>query len=150
MNDFCPYFPHFTSNIVQQKVMLDHIAPRAATELSNIGLSSFPKGVTIENDWFFELNVQKRLDFPIYVMFVFMQRDQFNQQQRNKDKIFIPTVASAKYNIGKNYPNARINCKNDVDKYSRAFGKTVSCLRNLTQDNTLQHCNTRTDFSTSN
>ena len=43
------------------------------------------KGVTTENNWFFNLGVGEGIDIPTYIIAGFMQRGQFNQQHQNKD-----------------------------------------------------------------
>ena len=56
--------------------MSEHIVSRTVMDLSDITRSSYTKNVTDENNWIFELGVQKGIEVPIHVMFGFMQRDQ--------------------------------------------------------------------------
>ena len=79
------YVPRYTTNISNQKLMLRHIVPKAATELSYAIRSSFTKDVTTQNNWTFELVMGGGNDIPIKVLVGFKQGDQINQPHQNKD-----------------------------------------------------------------
>ena len=80
-----------------------------------------------------------------------MQREQFNQQHQNKDTLYRPSVVNAQCNIGsEKYLDSEINCNYAFDKYSQAYGKTVSCFKHLAKDNILQPYVLQKDFITSN
>ena len=79
LDDISWYVSHYTPKISNQNLMLGHIVSIAATQLLYIKRSSFTKDVTIENNWAFKLGVVDGIDFPIYVIVGFMQREQFNQ-----------------------------------------------------------------------
>ena len=90
--------------------MLEHFASRAATELTYIKRSSYTNNVTTEDNWTFELVVRSNIDVSIFVLGDFMRRDQFNQQQRNNDTFYRPTVVNAQCIVGsENFPDAGIN-----------------------------------------
>ena len=117
------YIPHYTPDISNQQLMLEHIVSRPATEVFQNIRSSLMKDVTTENNWTFELGVGDGNDIPFHVVVKFMQRDQFNQQHRNNDTIYIPSVVNAQCSIGsEKYPDAGIKCNYGIDKYSQASG----------------------------
>ena len=94
------------------------------------------KDVTTENIWTLELGVGDGIDIPIYVIVVFMQRYQFNQQHQNKDTFNKPSVVNAQCIIGREkIPDSGINCNHAIDKYSQTYGETVSCFRHLAKVN---------------
>ena len=66
MNDVNWYALQNTPNISQQKLILENIVSRAATELT-YNKSSYTKYVTTVIIWFFELDVKSGFDFPIYL-----------------------------------------------------------------------------------
>ena len=100
IEDLSLYVPHYTPNISNEKLLLEHIISRAATELSFIKRSSYMKVVTNENNWTFALGVGDGIDIPIYVTVGFIQRDQFNQQHQNNDTFHRPSVVNAQCIIG--------------------------------------------------
>ena len=80
-----------------------------------------------------------------------MQRNQFNQEHQNKDIICRPSVVNEQCIVGnENFPDTGINCNYAIDKYSRAYGETVSCFRHLAKDNILHRHVTQKDFISSN
>ena len=150
-DDLSWYVPHYTPNISNQKLMLGHIASKAATELSYVKRSSYKKDVTSENNWTIELGAEDGVDIPIYVIVGFMQRDQFNQQHQNNDTFHTPSVVIAQCSIGsEEIPDSGINCNYAIYKYSQACGEVVFCFEHLAKDNILQLCITQKDFTTSN
>ena len=79
-----------------------------------------------------------------------MQRDQFIQQHQNNDTFYRPSVVNAQCNIGsETLPDAVINCKYAIDKYSQAYAEIVSCFRHLSEDKNLQPHITQKDLITS-
>ena len=80
-----------------------------------------------------------------------MQRNQFNQQRQNNDTFQRPLVVIAQciLNSGK-HPDARINFTFVVDKRSKAYGESVSCLRHLAKEKILQAYIKQEDFISSN
>ena len=58
------------------------------------------KDETFENNWIFELGVGNGNDVPLHVTVGYIQRDQFNQQHRNIDTFYRPSVINARCNIG--------------------------------------------------
>ena len=131
--------------------MLGHIVSKAATEVSYIKRSSNMKEVITETNWIFELGVENFVDIPIYVTVGFMQRHQFNQQHQNNDTFYRPSIVNAQCNISnEKFPDAGINSKYTVDKYSQASGEIVSCFRHLARDNILQSYITQKHSVTSN
>ena len=151
INDISWYVPHFTPSVPNQKLMLTHITNKTPTELSYIKRPSYMKDVTTENNWTFELGVGNGIDVPIHIIVDFMQRDQFNQQHRNNDTFYRPSVVHAQAIVGsEKFPDAGINCNYGIDKYSQAYGEIVSCFRHLSKDNILQPYITQKDFVTSN
>ena len=65
INDISWFVPQYTPNI-SQKLILEYIVSRAATQLTYIKGSSYSKDVTTENYWIFELGVQSGIDVPIF------------------------------------------------------------------------------------
>ena len=80
IGDIGLYVPHYTPSISNEKIMLGHIVSEAATEMSYINKSSYVRNLTTGNKWTFEL--AGSIDTPIYIIVVFMQRDQSNQQHQ--------------------------------------------------------------------
>ena len=151
IKDLSWYVVHYTRSISNQKFLWDYITSKDPTELAYIKRSSYMKDVTTENNWVFDLGEGDGIDLPIYVIVGFMQRDQFNQQHQNNDTVCRPSVVNAQCIIGSGkFPNAGINCKYAVDKYSQAYGEIVSRSRHLAKDNILQPYITQKDFVTSN
>ena len=148
--DLSWYVPHYTPNISNQNLMLGHIVSNAATELSFIKRSSYMKDVTTKNNWTFEFGVEDGIEIPIYVIVGFMQRDQFNEHYHNNDSFYRQSVVIAQCSIGsEKFPDAGINCRYAIDKYSQAYGEVVSCFEHLAEDNLLQIYITQKDFKTS-
>ena len=59
----------------------------------------------------------------------FMQRGQYNQQQRNKDTFYRPTVVNAQCTRGsEKNPDAGLICNPAIDRFSQAYGGIVSCF----------------------
>ena len=118
LDDIRLFVAQYTPSITNQKLMLGHIVSKAPTELSYIKRSSYMKDLTTENNWSFELGVGDGIEIPTYVIVGFMQRDQFNQQHRNNDTFYRPSVLNAQCSIGsEKLPDARINCNYAFDKY---------------------------------
>ena len=114
---------------------MEHIVPRAATGLTNIIRSSYTTDVTSENIWTFELGVKSGIDVPIHKIVGFMQREQFNLQQKN-DTFYRPTAVNAQcITVSEKYPDAEKNFTYDVEKNQQAHGEIVSCFRHSAQDN---------------
>ena len=119
IEDLSWYVPHYTPSVSNQKLMLGHIVSKAATELSYFKRSSCMNDVTTENNWTCELGVGDGIDIPVYVIVVFLQRDQFDQQRQNNDTLYRLSVVNAQCIIGsKKFPDARKNCNHAIDKYS--------------------------------
>ena len=59
--------PHYTPNLLNQKLMLGHIVSKAPTDLSFIRRSVYLKVVATENNWTFELGVGHDIEISIYV-----------------------------------------------------------------------------------
>ena len=76
--------------------MLGHLLSRLAPDLTYVRRPSYTKVVTTENFLTLELSAQRVIDVPIYVIVGFMQRCEFNPQQRNKDIIYRPTLVMRK------------------------------------------------------
>ena len=151
MVDTSLYALHYIPNISNQEFLLRHIVSRAATEISYFKGSSYIKDTTTEDNWTFEFGVGDGSDIPIYVLVEFMQRDQFNQQHQNNDAIYRTSVVNAQCVIGsEKYADAGTNCKYAIDKFSQAYGETVSWFRHLGKDNILQPYFTQKDFVTLN
>ena len=151
INDISLYIPHYTPSLSIQKLLLRHILSKIPTELSYIKRSSYKKDTTIENNWTFELGVGNGVDAPLYIRVGFVQRDQFNQQQQNIDTFYRASVANTQCTIGsEQFPDAGINCKFAIDKYSQAYEENVSCIRHSAKDNILQPYITQKDFISSN
>ena len=73
----------------------------------------------MKKNWNFELGVEDGIDIPGQVKVGFMQSDQFNQQRRNTDLCYRPSVVNAQCIIGsEKFPDAGIKCSYAVDKYS--------------------------------
>ena len=72
MGDVSWYIPHYTPNISQQKIRLEHIVSRTATEIRYIKRSSHTKDETTENNRTSELGVENDIDVPIYVIVGFI------------------------------------------------------------------------------
>ena len=131
--------------------MLGHIVSRAATELSYTKRSFYMKSINTEKNWTFELGVGDGVDLPFYVKVGYMQRDRINQQDQNNDTLYTPSVVNAHRidGSGKN-PDAGTICNYATDKYSHAYGETVSCFRHLAKNSVSQPKITRRDFMTHN
>ena len=130
--------------------MLSNIASETPTSLTYIKRSSHMKDVITEKNWTFELGVGDGIDIPLYVIVGFMQRDQFNQQHQNNDSFYTPSVVNAHCNIGiEKIPDAGRTCGYAIDKYSQAYGETVSCFRQLANDRILKPYITQKVFITS-
>ena len=107
------YVPPYIPNISNQKLMLEPIVTRAATELSYINRSFYMKEVTTENNWNFELGVGAGIDILIYVIVEFMQRNQFNQQRQQNDRFPISETKCSK--CSKSYWKWKISrCSNKM------------------------------------
>ena len=88
------------------------------------------KNGNTENVWTFELGVGDGIDIPIYLIFGFMHRVQFNQQHKNYITFWRLSVVNALCIIrSEKYRDGGLNCNCAVDKYSQAFGEIVSCFR---------------------
>ena len=80
-----------------------------------------------------------------------MQRDQFNQQHQKTDTFYRSSVVNAQCVISSEiFPDAIINSKYALDKYSQADRGIVYSFRHSGKDNTLQPYVTQKDFITSN
>ena len=80
-----------------------------------------------------------------------MQRDQFNQQHQNEDSFYRPSVVKAQVNFGSGkIPDSGTKRNYAIEKFSRAYGKNVSCFRHLAKDKILQIYFTQKSFKTSN
>ena len=122
------------------------LVSRAATEITYIKTSSQTKDVTTGNNWTFELCVQSGIDVPVYVIVDGVEKHQVNQQRRSNDTVLRPTVVIAQCTIGSGrYRDAGTNLGYAINKYSPAYGETVSCLRHSTNVNNLQPYITQKD-----
>ena len=117
INDLGWYTPHYTSSISNQKLKLEHIISKTATEASYTKRSSYMKDVTTDKTWSFQLGVGNGKDVPVYIVVGFMHREQCNQQHRNNDTFFRPSVVNAPANIGsEKFADAGTNCKYAIDR----------------------------------
>ena len=98
------------------------------------------KDVSIENNWTFELGVEKRFEVPFYVKQGFMQRYQFHQQSQKLDTLYRPSVSNAQGFIGTdNYLDAGLICVHERDEFFLSHGEIDSCFRHLTKILHLNH-----------
>ena len=75
--------------------MLEHFQSRVSTELTYLIRSFHTKGVTTKSIWTFNLDKQNHIEAPIYVIFGFVQRDQFSQKQQVSETFYGSTVVIA-------------------------------------------------------
>ena len=72
------------------------------------------------------------VDLPIYVIVAFWQKKQLNQQHRNIETIYRPTVVNSQcFIVIKKHRDAGIDCIHAIDTYSQAKGEIVYCLNHL-------------------
>ena len=74
--------------------MSKHILSKTPTELQYVGRSVFMKEVKTRHFWTFELGTQKGIDFPIWVIVGFQQRDRQNLQNLNENGSYRPPVTN--------------------------------------------------------
>ena len=72
------------------------------------------------------MGLSSDFDGPIYVKLGFMQGDQFNQQQRYKDKLYRKTVVNAECFVDSSqYADAGFCCIYAMGNFSQASGEIV-------------------------
>ena len=81
--DFSLYAPHYTPKVPEQKVVLEKIAFRSATESAFVKRSVGLEDGTTAKHWCFAIRVETGLGGPFYFTVGFMQRDQLHQQAHN-------------------------------------------------------------------
>ena len=82
--------------------------------------------LSTENNWTYELGVEKVVDVSFYVFVGFMPIVQFYQQTQNNDTFYQPSVTNAQCDIStERYPDLGINCDHERDKFSHAYGEIV-------------------------
>ena len=80
-----------------------------------------------------------------------MQGDQFNQQQRNFDPFYGPTLVISQSIIGsENNSDGGMNFSYSIDRYRQANVESILGFRHLTKNNILQASITQRNFVTSN
>ena len=84
-----------TPNIAEEKLMLEQISSRSATNSTYINRFVQRESVTAENNWTLELRVEKVLDVPFDVEVGLIFRVQFQQGTLNSDNFYQPCVSNA-------------------------------------------------------
>ena len=133
------YLPHYTPSITQQKILLNQIMKKMATELQYPERSVFRKEVNSQNYWTFEMETQECINIPIWIFTVFRQNDRKNDQNLINDSFCRLPVTSAHCNVrAERYPDSAILSNYHDDDYSQGYGQIKEAFRALTKDNILQ------------
>ena len=74
------YVPHYTPSITQQKILMNQIKKKLATELQYPESSVFMKEVNTQNISTFELGTQESIKIPTSIYVVFQENDRQHDQ----------------------------------------------------------------------
>ena len=103
------YVPQYAPSVEQQKVLMNQIIKRTATELQNPEKSVFLREVNTQNSWIFELGTQEGINIHLWIFTVFRQNDREQDQNMNNDTFCRLPVTSAQCNFGtERYPDSAI------------------------------------------
>ena len=94
------YAPHYTPSISSQAILSKQILNRTPTELQYDERFVFMKEVNTQNFWTAELGTQEGINFRIWIIIGFQQRDRQDSQNLNHDTFYRPPVTSAQCIIG--------------------------------------------------
>ena len=145
------YVPTYTPSLSQQKILVNQIVKKKATELHYPERSVFMKEVNTQNLWTFELGTQEGINVPIWIYVGFQQNDRQHHQNLNNDTFCRLPIVTAQGIIGKEkYPDTGILLKVNDDDYSQGYHQSKEVFRALTHDNTLQPYIGENDYRSSN
>ena len=93
------------------------------------------KEVNTQSFWTFELGTKAGINFPIWIIVGFQQRDRQNSQALDNDTFYIPPVTIAQCNIWtEKHPDSAILLNYGDDVYSQGYGQIKEAFRALKKD----------------
>ena len=133
------YVPHYTPSITKQKILLNQIMKKMATELQYPERFVFRKEVNTQNYWTFQLGTQEGTNIPLWIFTILRQNDRENDRNLINDSFCRLPVTSAHCIVGtERYPDSAILSNYDDDDYSQGYGQIKEAFRALTKDKKLQ------------
>ena len=112
------FVPHYTSSFSQQAILSKQFLSKVPTELQYVGRYVFMKKKKTRNSNDFELGTQECINFPIWTIVGFQERDRQHSQNLNNDSYYRPPVTSDQCIIGtEKYPDSAILIIYDDDDY---------------------------------
>ena len=145
------YLPYYTPSLEKQKILMNQIVKKMATELLYPEGSIFMKQVNTQNLWTFELGTQEGMNIPIWKYVVFQQSDREHDQNLNNNTFYRMPVTCAQCIIGsEKHPDSGILFNYDDDDSSQGYSEVKEAFRALKNDNTLQPNMSEVHFRSSN
>ena len=147
------YVPDFTASLKEQGILMKQITDKIPTELRSVERSVFMKEVNTQNLWSFELGTQEGVNFLMWIIVGFQQRERQGSQNLandTNDAFYRPLVTSPQCIIGtEKYPDSAILINYNDDDYSQGYGLIKEAVKALTKDDILQPYISENDFKSS-
>ena len=119
------YIPHYVPSIENQQLVMDQILNKDPTELSYTERIIFRKDVNTNSNWTFELGSsggEAAQSTSTFVIVGFQARNKIDSQVHDNAVFDRLPISNAVCKIGsEKYPDDRIECDYDRDKYDQAF-----------------------------
>ena len=117
------------------------ISSKTPTKLQYVERYVFMKEVNTQNLWTFELGTGEGINFPIWIIVGFQQKNRQDSQNSSNDTFHTPSVISSQFIRGaEKNPNSGmlLNYDDDDDFYQRN-GQIEEAFKALTKDDTFNH-----------